>query len=107
MKAKNIISIGVFSVALIMSVVSVIEFVELTKSSASVIKKSAIASSENALPTVTYNGEDMYVAEASFYDYYSDSQINSSSTPGPITDAKAGDLNTYSQFNKKLLELMK
>lgn len=107
MKAKNIISIGVFSVALIMSVVSVIEFGELTKSSASVIKKSATASSENALPTVTYNGEDMYVAEASFYDYYSDSQINSSSTPGPITDAKAGDLNTYSQFNKKLLELMK
>lgn len=107
MKSKNVISIGFFSVALIMSVVSVIEFGELTKSSASVIKKSSTASSENALPSVTYNGEDMYVAKSSFYDYYSDSQINSSATPGTITDAKAGDLNTYGQFNKKLLELMK
>lgn len=106
MKAKNIFSISVFSVALIMSVVSVGMFVQSTKSSASVIKKSSTAESEKALPSVKYNGEEMYVAEASFYDYYSDSEINSSATPNPISDAKS-NLNTYSQFNKKLLELMK
>lgn len=107
MRAKNIFSLSLFSVAMIMSVVSVCMFVQSTRSSASVIKKTSIAESDAALPSVKYNGEDMYVAEASFYDYYSDSQINSSAKPGAITDGKAGNKNTFSQFNKKLLELMK
>lgn len=106
MRTKHIVSISIFSVALVMSIVSIWKFGTLTRTSASVIKKSTTADVEAALPSVVYNNEEMYVAEATFYDYYSDSQIGSSEVPKPITDGKISDLNTYSQFNKKLLELM-
>ena len=62
MRAKNIFSLSLFSVAMIMSVVSVFMFAQSTRSSASVIKKASIAESDAALPSVKYNGEDMYVA---------------------------------------------
>lgn len=106
MKARNIFSLGIFTVALIMSIISIWKFGDLTRSSASVIKKSSTADVEAALPSVVYNNEEMYVAEATFFDYYSDSQIGTSEVPGQITDGKISNLNTYSQFNKKLLELM-
>ena len=49
----------------------------------------------------------MYVANATFYDYYSDTQIGTSSTPNEISDALASEKNTFSKFNKKLYSLMK
>jgi hypothetical protein len=43
--------------------------------------------------------------EASFYDYYSDSQVGRGSTPLAITDAEADG--RHGHFNRRILELMK
>ena len=61
---------------------------------------------------ITHESKTRYVANATFYDYYSDSQVKSSSTPGKITDAKSsastfGAINTFQKFNNALLKTMK
>ena len=44
----------------------------------------------------------MYVAKATFYDYYSDTQVGTSATAGEITDALDNSKNTFSKFNNKI-----
>ena len=49
-------------------------------------------------------GKNMYVVRSTFYDYYSDSQITQADTPGEIKDAITSGKNTFTKFNKRLLE---
>ena len=60
---------------------------------------------------ITHESKSRYVANATFYDYYSDSQVGTSATPGKITDAKksaatVGAVNTFQKFNNVLLKTM-
>ena len=61
---------------------------------------------------ITHESKSRYVANATFYDYYSDSQVGTSGKPQAITDAlksakTVGAENTFQKFNNKLLEVMK
>ena len=47
----------------------------------------------------------MYVTKATFYDYYSDSQVDDSSSPKAITDALDGSKITFSKFNEKIMNI--
>lgn len=107
MQRKRVISKSIFAIAMIMSIVSLYMFSTMTRSGATIVKNAPNATAETSLTPVTYNGENMYVAKSSFYDYYSDSQIGTGATPNTITDALNTGKNTFGQFNKKLLELMK
>ena len=107
MKLKKIIRGSVFVLALALSAVSLYKLSDVKKSSASVVKNSGQAVSQSSLTPVVYNGENMYVAKASYYDYYSDSQIGTSATPGGISDACVGSKNTFGKFNTRLMEVMK
>ncbi|MBE5934208.1 MAG: fibro-slime domain-containing protein [Lachnospiraceae bacterium] len=49
-------------------------------------------------------GQNMYVIRSTFYDYYSDSQITAEANPGKIKDAITSGKNTFTKFNKRLLE---
>lgn len=106
MNVKKFISTSVFIVALVATAVSISQYAELSRSSASVAKKSAEVKAESSLSKVTYNGEDMYVAKSTFYDYYSDSEIGTSATPKEITTGKKSS-NCFGQFNTKVMQLMK
>lgn len=108
MKIKKGISTIIFLFAVVTMCFSLGQFCTANKSSASVIKSTDTqASSKKSLSPVTYNGEEMYVAKATFYDYYSDSQVGTTSTPLEITDAQDTSKNTFSLFNKKLFQIMK
>lgn len=54
-----------------------------------------------------YTGINLENIKCTFYDYYSDSQVNSSSTPGPITDGNHPTDNTFKKFNRVLLDTKK
>ena len=61
---------------------------------------------------ITHESKSRYVANATFYDYYSDSQVGTGGKPQAITDAlksakTVGAENTFQKFNNKLLEVMK
>lgn len=107
MNFKRYISTGIFVLALVATAVSVSQYTALSRSSASVIKRSTEAKAQNSLSKVTYNGEDMYVAKSTFYDYRSDSEVGTSATPNEIKNAKTASLNNFGQFNTKLMNLMK
>jgi hypothetical protein len=49
-------------------------------------------------------GKNMYVIKSTFFDYYSDSQITAEATPAEIKDAITSGKNTFTKFNKRLLE---
>lgn len=106
MKQKILLG-GLFVLSLSMSVVSLSKFIDGSKSSASVVKNYNQASEGTGLPDVVYNGEKMYVAKASFFDYYGDSEVGTTSTPNAITDGIASNLNTFGKFNTRLLDIMK
>ncbi len=108
MKIKKGISTIIFLFAVVIMCFSLGQFCTANRSSASVIKSTDNqARSKKSLSPVTYNDEEMYVAKATFYDYYSDSQVGTTSTPLEITDAQDYSKNTFSLFNKKLFQLMK
>lgn len=92
--------------AIIVMLLTINQLIDSRKSSASIIKKYNETSSDGSINTINYNGEDMYVTNATFYDYYSDSQIGSSSTPNKITDALDNSKNTFSKFNNKIMALL-
>lgn len=59
---------------------------------------------------ITHETKENYVANATFYDYYSDSQVGTTSTPNAITDAlksSKNNVNTFQLFNNVLLKTMK
>ena len=107
MRTKKVLKGSIFMIALAVSAISVFRMNSIKKSSASVVKEKVNAPAQTNLSPVKYNGEDMFVAKASYYDYFSDSQIGSSSSPQEISDAYAGDKNTFSKFNTRLMEIMK
>lgn len=62
---------------------------------------------------ITHESKERYVANATFYDYYSDSQVGQGNTPQAITDAlKSASynefeaVNTFHKFNNQLLKSM-
>ena len=63
-----------------------------------------VTNEEEILSTVVRDEEIIYV-DGTMYDYYSDSQIGSSSTPGAITDGRYSGYHGY--FNRKLKAAMK
>ena len=107
MKSKKIFLTAVFVVSLFTAAFAVYKFGTASSSSASVIKNYREADAQSNLTPVMYNGEKMYVANSTFYDYYSDSQVGESATPGKITDALNYSRNTFGKFNTRLLEIMK
>ena len=108
MNIKKGLSAIVFLFAVVTMCFALGQFCPTKSSSASVIKNTDnTTSSKKSLSPVTYNGEEMYVAKATFYDYYSDSQVGTTSTPLEITDALDTSKNTFSLFNQKLFQLMK
>ena len=96
-----------FFLAMTMAVISSLSIATRTKSDASIVKNEKDTVSTSSLSDVVYNGKKMYVAKSTFYDYYSDSQVTSSATPAPITDGITKNMNTFSKFNTRLMELMK
>jgi len=107
MKNKKLFLGGMFVIALAMSAVSLYMLNDSSKSSASIIKNGGQAVAERGLSNVTYNGENMFVARSTFFDYHSDTQVGSGATPGEITDAYDWKKNTFGKFNTRLMEVMK
>ena len=107
MKKKRLLFSSVFVLSLVMTIFSIFKFGSLNKSSASVYKNVDSIQIEKGLHDVLNNGEKMYVARSSFYDYYADSEIGNSQVPHPISDAIDYSKNTMDKFNNKLLEIMK
>ena len=87
MKTKKIFLTTLFVVSLFTAAFAVYKFGTASSSKASVKKNYKEADSQSNLTPVEYNGQKMYVAKSTFFDYYSDSQIGTSATPGKITDA--------------------
>ena len=106
MKSKNIYSAILLIFAIVVMTFSINKITDSRRSSASIVKKYTEAKSNNGLTPITYNGEEMYVAKATFYDYYSDTQVGTSATPGEITDALDGSKNTFSKFNTKMMQVL-
>ena len=104
MKAKRILLTSVFVVALFSAVFAIYKFGTVSRSQASIKKNYRGAQSQPALPDVMYEGNKMFVAKSTFYDYYSDTQVGDSATPGKITDAINYQKNTFGKFNTRLLE---
>ena len=104
---KRSYSITLLLFGIIVMIFTINELIDARSASASIIKKYNETSPDGSLNTITYNGEEMYVTKATFYDYYSDSQVNDSSSPKAITDALDGSKNTFSKFNEKIMNLMK
>ncbi len=62
---------------------------------------------------ITHESKDRFVANATFYDYYSDSQVGTGKEPLAITDAlksasyvETKAVNTFQKFNNQLLKTM-
>ena len=62
---------------------------------------------------ITHESKDRFVANATFYDYYSDSQVGAGKEPLEITDAlksasyvETKAVNTFQKFNNQLLKTM-
>ena len=106
MRSKKIYSVILLSFAVLAMVFCISKISSARSSSASIIKKYNEAKTNNGLTPITYNGEEMYVAKATFYDYYSDTQVGTNNTPGEITDALDGSKNTFSKFNTKVMQLL-
>ena len=106
MKSKKIYSAILLIFAIVVMTFSINKITDSRRSSASIVKKYTEAKSNNGLTPITYNGEEMYVAKATFYDYYSDTQVGTSATPGEITDALDGSKNTFSKFNTKMMQVL-
>ncbi len=106
MKSKKIYSAILLIFAIVVMTFSINKITDSRRSSASIVKKYTEAKSNNGLTPITYNGEEMYVAKATFYDYYSDTQVGTSATPGEITDALDGSKNTFSKFNSKMMQVL-
>ena len=106
MKSKKIYSVILLIFAVVVMTFSINKISASRRSSASVVKKYNEATNNNGLTPITYNGEEMYVAKATFYDYYSDSQVGTSATPNEITDALDSSKNTFSKFNTRLMNLL-
>ena len=106
MKSKKIYSTILLIFAIVVMTFSINKITDSRRSSASIVKKYTEAKSNNGLTPITYNGEEMYVAKATFYDYYSDTQVGTSATPGEITDALDGSKNTFSKFNTKMMQVL-
>lgn len=107
MKSKKLLLTSLFVVSLFTAAFAVYKFGTASSSKASVKKNYREADSQSNLTPVEYNGQKMYVARSTFYDYYSDSQVGTSATPGKITDALNYSKNTFGKFNTRLLEIMK
>lgn len=106
MKVKKILLTSVFVVALFTAVFAIYKFGTANRSQASIKKNYRGAQSQTSLPDVMYEGNKMFVAHSTFYDYYSDSQVGDSATPGKITDAINYQKNTFNKFNTRMLEIM-
>ena len=106
MKSKKIYSAILLIFAIVVMTFSINKITDSRRSSASIVKKYTEAKSNNGLTPITYNGEEMYVAKATFYDYYSDTQVGTSATPGEITDALDGSKNTFGKFNTKMMQVL-
>lgn len=78
----------------------------ITKSLADETSNTEAVTASFSLPHVVNpdTNEKMYVVKSSFYDYYSDSQITADAKPGAIVDAITSGKNTFTKFNKRLLE---
>ena len=107
MKSKKIFFKLSIIITMTIMCIAVIQFHIAMRSSADIIKnyKNTVTNVKPINPII-YNGEELYVANATFYDYYSDTQVTSSSTPGKITDALDNSKNTFSKFNTKIMELL-
>jgi len=105
-KKKRILFSIVFACTLSTTILSIFKFGALNKSAAAIYTNVDTMDTESSLPKVMYKGESMYVAEASFYDYYSDVQIGEGDKPLPITDGVDYNRHTMNKFNLKLSELM-
>lgn len=106
MQVKKVFRGIAFLLTLAVAAVSISKVNELRNSSASIIRNYK-ADSQTSLPKVMYNGEEMYAAKATYFDYYSDSQVGTGATPLPITDANAESKNTFGRFNQRIMEAMK
>ena len=106
MKSKKIYSVILLIFAIVVMTFSINKITDARRSSASIIKKYTEAKGNNGLTPITYNGEEMYVAKATFYDYYSDTQVGTSATAGEITDALDNSKNTFSKFNNKIMQAL-
>ena len=78
----------------------------ITKSFANEVQQTETVTSSFSLPHVMNpdTNDKMYTIKSTFYDYYSDSQVTSEATPGNICDAITSGKNTFTKFNKKILE---
>ena len=58
---------------------------------------------------ITHETKENYVANATFYDYYSDSQVGTTNVPNAIADGLSAknNVNTFQKFNNVLLKTMK
>ena len=98
-KAKKAIA---FSLALLMAGMSVAPSVAYAEVTKGLFGKEV---------KITHESKTRYVANATFYDYYSDSQVGTCANPGKITDAlksagNSGVINTFQKFNNVLLKTM-
>ena len=107
MLKKKVLSGVTFIIALSMVFVAINKINGTYRASAYIVKEPSTASSEDSLKPITYNGEEMFVAKSTFYDYHSDSEVGTTSTPNEITDANNYSKNTFELFNMKLFTLMK
>jgi len=91
-----------FSLALLMAGISVAPSVALAETTKGIYGKEV---------KITHESKSRYVANATFYDYYSDSQVGSCNKAKDITDAlksagESGEVNTFQKFNNVLLKTM-
>ena len=98
MNKKIIKRVGTLGLAVAMTAVALFQISDAGKSGAAVIKNNGTVTSQSSLSPVKYNGEDMYVARATYYDYYSDAQVGTSATPGARTDGYDTSKNTFCQI---------
>ena len=107
MLKKKVFSGVTFIIALSMVFVAINQINDANRASAYIVKEPSTASSENPLKPIIYNGEEMFVAKSTFYDYHSDSEVGTTSIPNEITEAQNYSKNTFELFNMKLFNLMK
>ena len=107
MNIKKGLSIIALSATVLTTIFAVTQYSEFDKVFAHISKSSFDMTKKSTLTPITYNGEDMYVAKATLYDYHSDSEVGTAATPNAITEANDYRKNTFEKFNQKIFDLMK
>lgn len=71
-----------------------------------VLNKNQKVENGRNIKILSTGADSLYTAKATFYDYYSDSQVGTGATPKNITDGTSDTNNTFSKFNKRLYNVM-